>query len=99
MRTVLLVFCAFLSLFVKAEVNANWKAKTEQAGYIHRAIKKMTDVMVHDIYSPPVASRTYAYITLAGYEAGLHGNTAYQSIAGQVRGLKGMPKPKKGEEY
>src|SRR5687768_11505263 len=99
MRSVLLVFCAFLSLLAKAENGTNWKAKTERPDYLHRAIKKMTDVMVHDIYSPPVASRTYAYITIAGYEAGLHGNAAYQSIAGQVRGLKGVPKPKQGEEY
>lgn len=99
MRSVLLIFCTFLSLLAQAGNGTNWKAKTEKPEYIHRAIKKMTDVMVHDIYSPPVASRTYAYITIAGYEAGLHGNAAYQSIASQVRGLKAVPKPKHGEEY
>ncbi|WP_121355221.1 vanadium-dependent haloperoxidase [Flavisolibacter nicotianae] len=100
MRAVLLIFCAAIcSLATKASEEKEWKAKTEKAEYVHRAIKQMTDVMVHDIYSPPVASRTYAYICIAGYEAAIHDNPAYQSLAGQLRGLKNLPKPDKGEEY
>lgn len=49
--------------------------------------------MVHDIYSPPVASRIYAYVTIAGYEAAIHGNQQYVSLAGQLHGLDPVPKP------
>ncbi|NTS42322.1 vanadium-dependent haloperoxidase [Flavisolibacter sp. BT320] len=99
MKCFFFLCCVVVSLFAKAKGSDNWKAKTEQSVHIHRAIKKMTDVMVHDIYSPPVASRTYAYISIAGYEAGIHNNPQYQSIAGQLRGLKASPKPNPGETY
>lgn len=70
-----------------------------EAGFIHRAIKKVTDVMVYDIYSPPVASRTYAYVTIAGYEAIIHGSDQYISLAGQLHGLKAVPQPEAGKQY
>ena len=34
----------------------------------HRTVDKITDIMVHDIFSPPVASRIYAYSNLAAYQ-------------------------------
>lgn len=36
---------------------------------LHRAQKAITAVIVHDIFSPPVASRIYLYSNLAAYEA------------------------------
>ncbi len=36
---------------------------------IHRAQQALTDIIVHDIFSPPVASRIYAYANIAAYEA------------------------------
>jgi hypothetical protein len=77
----------------------NWKDKTENAEYIHRSVKQLTDVLVYDIYSPPVASRTYAYISIAGYEAAVAGNPSYQSLSGQLHGLTPLPRPKPGKEY
>ena len=38
--------------------------------YLHDAEKKLTDVIITDIFSPPVASRVYVYPLLAAYEAG-----------------------------
>lgn len=35
---------------------------------LHRAEKALTDVIVHDIFSPPVASRIYLYANVAAYE-------------------------------
>lgn len=93
----LLLFTAFISFSVAA--TENWKEKTEKADYIHRTIKQVTDVMVYDIYSPPVASRTYAYISIAGYEAAVAANTNFQSLAGQLKDLKTLPKPETGKEY
>jgi len=77
----------------------NGKNDTGNAGYIHRSIKEVTDVIVYDIYSPPVASRTYAYISIAGYEAALPGNAGYISFAGQLHQLKPVPKPESGKSY
>lgn len=80
-------------------ISEGWKSKTESADYIHRAIKQVTDVMVYDIYSPPVTSRTYAYISVAGYEALIQGHPKYISLAGQLHGLKPIPKIDTKKEY
>src|SRR6188472_3181059 len=64
------------------------------------SLHDLTDVIVHDIFSPPVASRIYAYSSIAGYEAAVHGDTLhYISLAGQVNGLDSIPQPEKGQEY
>jgi hypothetical protein len=90
---VLILLCAFT---VSAAVAADgWKAKTENASYIHRAIKQVTDVMVYDIYSPPVSSRTYAYISLAGYEAAVGVHTGYKSLSSQLNGMQQTPHAEK----
>ncbi|RYE11079.1 MAG: phosphatidic acid phosphatase, partial [Sphingobacteriaceae bacterium] len=72
---------------------------TENPDYIHRSIQEVTDVMLFDIYSPPVASRIYAYISVAGYEAVINGNSKYLSLAGQLNGLKNLPKPDQHKQY
>ncbi len=77
----------------------HWKLATENPDYLHRSIKKVTDVIVDDIFSPPVASRIYAYISIAGYEAYTADNTAYISLAGQIPHLKPAPKPDADKVY
>lgn len=96
-KTLSLFFVAFFSCLL-ASAN-DWKGKTENADYIHRSVKLVTDVMVHDIYSPPVASRIYAYISVAGYEALVPGHTGYLTLAGQLKGLQELPMPKSGREH
>lgn len=67
--------------------------------YLHGAEKKLTDVMVHDIFSPVVASRIYMYANLAAYEALVPEHSGYQSLAGQLNGLDSIPQPEKGQQY
>lgn len=43
--------------------------KTPDIEMLHRSQQVLTDVIVHDIFSPPVASRIYAYCNIAAYEA------------------------------
>jgi hypothetical protein len=94
-------FVAIVCLFITALSFAHdsWRAKTENPAYIHRSIKQVTDVMVHDIYSPPVCSRTYAYISIAGYQAALGGYPSYRSLARQLRGMQEFSAPEAGKEY
>jgi len=94
------VLILFMALSAGTTIAAdNWKAKTENPSYIHRAIKQVTDVMIYDIYSPPVCSRTYAYISIAGYEAAVGGYPQFQSLCTQLNGLKKLPVPGPGKEY
>ena len=80
--------------------NASAQAATvPDAATLHRSIKAVTDVMVHDIFSPPVASRIYAYISVAGYEAARGGDKSYRSLAGQLHGLGSMAVPQPDKQY
>lgn len=48
-------------------------------------------------YSPPVASRAFAYIGVTGYEAVASGDPSLQSLAGQLNGLPPLPRRPAGE--
>ncbi len=63
----------------------------------HTAVDRVTEVMIHDIFSPPVASRIYAYPNIAAYEILASNNPNYVSLEGQVRALNPIPKTKEGE--
>lgn len=68
-------------------------------GHLHRTMKKITDIIVHDIFSPPVASRIYVYSSIAAYEAAVPGNPNFVSLAGQLHGLEELPKPDSAKQY
>jgi len=53
----------------------------------HNLVDKLTEVMIHDIYSPPVASRIYAYPNIAAYETLNQSSNDYKSLVGQLNGL------------
>lgn len=76
-----------------------YKAKVQNPDYMHRTLKKITDLIVHDIFSPPVASRIYAYTSIAGYEAIIPQDPKYTSLSGQLTGLGTAPQPEVGKEY
>jgi hypothetical protein len=57
----------------------------------HNAVNKLSDVMVHDIFSPPVASRIFSYPNIAAYEIIAQNDPNYNSLVGQVTDLKPIP--------
>lgn len=59
--------------------------------YIHNAVNKTTEIIVHDIFSPVVASRIYVYSNVALYETLRQGQTSYKSLAGQLKNLTPIP--------
>jgi hypothetical protein len=92
-------FVCFFSVSHADSTPVSWKQKSENPDFIHRSIKQVTDVIVHDIYSPPVASRIYAYITIAGYEAAVQSHSGYISFAGQLHDLTPVPAPQVDKKY
>lgn len=94
----------FLAVFLiivscKSKTKQEYSKITNNADFIHDAYEKLTDVIIHDIFSPPVSSRIYVYASLAGYEALMAGNENYKSLAGQLHGLEAFPKTEEGKEY
>jgi hypothetical protein len=76
-----------------------YKALANDPEFLHRSMKEITDRIVHDIFSPPVASRIYAYTSIAAYEALRHEDKNFLSLAGQLTGLTPVPLPDSTLEY
>ena len=65
---------------------------------LHDAVKQVNDVIVYDIFSPPQASRVYAYASIAAYEVLRQTDSGYVSMAGQVKDLTPVPARTPGRE-
>ena len=50
-------------------------------------------------YSPPVASRSFAYLGVAAFEAVASGSGELRSFAGQLNGLQALPRREAGKVY
>jgi hypothetical protein len=96
----LLLFTTILVLvFACSSNHQEYKQKVNKAEFIHRSLRVITDRIVHDIFSPPVASRIYAYSSIAAYEVIIQQSSVHQSLAGQLNGLTTIPQPEAGKEY
>ena len=70
--------------------------KLNDASLFHWAMQSLSDIIVYDIFSPPVASRVYLYPSIAAYELmAKNMPLQYKSLVGQVKDLKPIPEPEK----
>jgi hypothetical protein len=69
----------------------DYRSDASQAELLRVAMGQLTDVIVYDIFSPPQASRVYAYATIAAYETLRQGDSTYRTLAGQVNELTPVP--------
>jgi hypothetical protein len=74
-------------------------SRQTDAELLHSAVHQLTNVIVYDIFSPPQASRAYAYASVAAYETLRQGRPEYRSFAGQLNGLTAVPDPAPGKTY
>lgn len=58
------------------------------------SVDKVTEIMIHDIFSPPVASRIYVYPNIAAFEILATKNPEFISLSGQIKDLESIPLPK-----
>jgi len=61
----------------------------------HNTVDQLTEVMIHDIFSPPVAARIYVYPNIAAYETLNQENSTYKSLVNQLNGLTNLNSNKK----
>lgn len=97
---VILIMIVFLASCKKEfKTNPNYATISADPAIYHTSLKLLTDVMVHDIFSPPVASRIYCYANVAGYEAGRHDDKNLKSLSGVIPHLKPLYQPEANKEY
>ena len=78
-------------LLLNACSSDNKKIEVKSINYF-QTIDLVTNVMVHDIFSPPVASRIYAYPNIAAYEIIAQNSTIYKTLVGQLPEFDPIPK-------
>ena len=91
-QILILISVIFLTACTKEKVPI-----TITANDFHQSVDKVGLIMVHDIFSPPVASRVFSYPNIAAYEIMAQGNEKYASLAGQLTDLNSIPAPVKGD--
>jgi hypothetical protein len=79
--------------------STDFQQKANNPEFLHAGVRRIIDIIRYDIFAPPVASRIFAYSSIAGYEAMVPGFPEYQSLAGQLNGLDPVPQPEAGKTY
>jgi len=94
LQKIFLVGVSLLLINCTTEKNTMYVEKIQNPEFFQSAMQNLTDIIVHDIFSPPVASRVYLYPTVAAYEiiAQKYPNK-YNSLVGQVKELSTIPSP------
>ncbi len=94
------VLILFLGSCAKKASPEEYNAKAAAPGLLHSVSEQLTNVIVYDIFKPPVASRIYAYAYLAAYETLRNGQPQqYNTLAGKLNEFKEVPRPEAGQEY
>ncbi len=88
MKKIIVVFSALTLLY---SCNEPINVSPED---LHTSVDKVIEIMIHDIFSPPVASRIFVYPNVAAYEIIALENPEYLSLAGQLTDFKSIPQPK-----
>ena len=93
MKSTYLLLLLFSLTIISCEKKVDENFVADDPEYIHQSMQKLTDVIVYDIFSPPVASRIYAYPSIAAYEVLRHQHPEYRTFAGQLNELEAVPAP------
>jgi len=79
--------------------NAKNVTLPDAAEIIHNNEKNLTDLIIYDIFTPPLASRIYAYTSLAAHEVMRHADEKEISIVSKLKGFPDIPQPDKNKKY
>jgi len=90
----IVAFAILCSILVSCKEKGDYTKITHDPLMFTRTVYELNTVVMGNNFSPIVASRNYLYASVAAYEVIAGGYPGqYQSLAGQLHGLKEMPKP------
>ena len=92
MRKVL--FAIIIILFQQHQSSCQTKEQT-----LHQLNKLLVDVVMDDLFTPPIASRIYVYPHIAFYECIRNDDLVSIDLSGKLNGLKKLPKPGSGIDH
>ncbi|MFY0688082.1 MAG: vanadium-dependent haloperoxidase [Cyclobacteriaceae bacterium] len=101
MKKTKFLLCVLTALtMASCEPDMRYQQELSDPETYQKVMKKLTDVIVYDIFSPPVASRVYAYPNIAAFEIMAKANPEkYESLADQLNELTPIPAPSAEVDY
>ena len=91
-----LIFLIFSVIVLSCENKTFDPNSLNDSSLFHSAMQNLSDIIVYDIFSPPVASRVYLYPSIAAYELmAKNMPLKYKSLVGQIKDLTPIPEPEK----
>lgn len=94
----IIIFLTFLVLSFNG-CGKKQPVKLSDVDILHQNQDQLTQVIIYDVFTPPVASRLYVYSSLASYEAIRFSQPGTTSLTENLHGFEKMPQPEKGLEY
>lgn len=99
MKRFLLALIFISGILLCNSCNEEKKPLTDAGEVLHQNQDLLTQIIIYDVFTPPVASRIYVYSSLASYEAIRFSKEGTPSIAEKLKDFGKMPQPEKGKEY
>ncbi len=91
---------AVFTLFVPFALAQESGSRLTPESVLNQRYRLVLDLVRHTAtYSPPVASRAFAYLGVIAYEATASGRDDLKTLAGQLNGLGPLPGRQPGESY
>ncbi|HUR65262.1 MAG TPA: vanadium-dependent haloperoxidase [Chitinophagaceae bacterium] len=69
--------------------------QNSSSNYLYRCNEKLVEIIMEDLFTPPVASRVQVYPNIAAYEVLCFKDKSLRSLAGQLNGLSSIAAPDK----
>ena len=91
--------CVVMTIISISCNNSRPAVSPDESDILPASLENLTTVIIRDIYTPPVASRIYAYTHLAFYEGIRFASGKDSSITAQLNGFGPMPHPAAGKPY
>ncbi len=99
MRLITFIYFWCFCLLISCNSNEEYKKTINDPETYNAIVKNLSDVVVYDIFSPPVASRVHLYPSIAAYEIIQKKlPEKYNSLVNQLNGLDPIPDPKFDKE-
>src|ERR1051325_11789283 len=99
MKPLKILFACAAFVALASSCRQNSAGPIDEAAVLHENEDQLTNVIIYDVFTPPVAARIYGYTSLAAYEAIRYADPKYNSITAQLRGFGAPPEPEKGKKY
>jgi len=64
----------------------------------HKSVDKVMEIQIHDIFSPPVASRIFVYPNIAAYEILAQKSSKFKTLVGTLNEFEAIPQADKSKD-